>query len=191
MNPANEGSFNTIPAARPCCPQSPVPNPQSRLQGGFTLVELLVVVAIAGILAAALVIATGGSAERRLSDATEEFAARLGHACEAAELSGRNIGVELRGDGYAFSRFDGSAWEPYGKADALRPRQWPEGLRLHATRDARPLDLASAAAEGQPQLVCFASGELTPFQLVLALGDAPIRYRIGGNEGGAVFVDTL
>ena len=80
-----------------------------RLLQGFTLIELLVVVVIVGVLAAALVIAIGGSTERQVANAAERFQALLGHACSEAELSGREIGVRLDIDGYAFRRLDGDA----------------------------------------------------------------------------------
>ncbi|NCT67183.1 MAG: type II secretion system minor pseudopilin GspH [Rhodanobacteraceae bacterium] len=157
---------------------------------GFTLIELLVVVVIVGILAAALALSLGGSSERELANTAERFQALLGHACSEAELSGREIGVAVGTDGYAFSRLDGDAWRAFGKDDELRARRWPAGLRLEFTRGGRPLELATPE-QAQPQLVCFSSGELTPFALVLALGDAPARYRISGGEDGSLKMDKL
>lgn len=165
--------------------ESRITNHQSRLQSGFTLLELLVVVVIVGVLAAALALSLGGSSERELANTAERFQTLLGQACGEAELSGREIGVAIGADGYAFSRLDGDAWRAFGKDGVLRARRWPAGLRLAFTRGGRPLALATPE-QAQPQLVCFSSGELTPFALVLALGDAPVRYRISGSDDGTL-----
>jgi general secretion pathway protein H len=152
---------------------------------GFTLIELLVVVVIVGVLAAALVIAIGGGSERELANASDRFQALLGHACNQAELSGREIGVSVAADGYVFSRLDRDAWHALGKEGELRSRRWPAGLHVELTRAGRPLELAAPGRE-TPQLVCFSSGELTPFGLVLGLGDAPARYRVEGMDDGTL-----
>jgi general secretion pathway protein H len=58
------------------------------------------------------------------------------------------------------------------------------------TRDGRPLDLAVPGHDA-PQLVCFSSGELTPFSLVLALGDASVRYQVKGDDDGTLKTSRL
>ncbi|GAA0722437.1 type II secretion system minor pseudopilin GspH [Dokdonella soli] len=160
-----------------------------REQCGFTLLELLVVVVIVGVLAAALTIAIGGTSERQLANTSERFQALLGHACSEAELTGREIGAVVSADGYAFRRLDGDAWRDLGTDGELRARRWPEGLRIEFTREGRPLELATPQHDA-PQVVCFSSGELTPFSLVLALGDAP-RYRVQGKDDGSLKVDKV
>lgn len=156
-----------------------------RGQNGFTLIELLVVVVIIGVLAAALVISIGGSSERELSNASDRFQALVGHACNQAELSGREIGVSITADGYTFSRLDRDEWRAFGQDGELRARSWPRGLHVELTRAGRPLQLPIAGRDS-PQVVCFSSGELTPFDVTLALGDAPARYRIEGADDGVV-----
>ena len=160
--------------------ESRIPNPESRLQTGFTLIEILVVVVIVAVLALALTIAIGGTTERQLANEAERFQALVAHACDEAELGGREIGVALGADGYAFLRLDGSAWHPMG-GEELRPRRWRPGLRGVLERDGRVLDLASSERPS-PQVVCFSSGELTPFELTLALGDAPAHYVVRGGD---------
>ncbi|MBO9663880.1 type II secretion system minor pseudopilin GspH [Dokdonella sp.] len=164
--------------------QSRIPNLQSR---GFTLIELLVVVVIVGVLAAALTLAVAGSSERQLANEAERFRALLAHACGQAELSGREVGAVLDANGYAFRRLDGSEWRELAEGE-LRTRRWPNALRLELARDGRPLELATPQRPA-PQLICFSSGELTPFVLTLALGDAPLRYRVSGAEDGTLKVE--
>ncbi|MEO6688083.1 MAG: type II secretion system minor pseudopilin GspH [Dokdonella sp.] len=164
---------------------SPFPILHSRLSSGFTLIELLVVVVIIGVLAAALVISIGGSTERELSNASDRFQALVAHACNQAELSGREIGISIAADGYAFSRLDRAEWHAFDRDGELRARSWPSGLHVELARAGRPLQLSTAGRDS-PQLVCFSSGELTPFDVTLALGDAPTRYRIEGADDGTV-----
>jgi len=77
---------------------------------GFSLIEILVVIVILAVTAAAVTLAVGDVGERRLARDAERLQALLGYACEQAELSGRQIGLSLDRDGYRFSRADHADW---------------------------------------------------------------------------------
>lgn len=150
---------------------------------GFTLIELLVVLVITGILVAALTLAIGDNGARELENASDRFQALLGHACNEAELGGREIGATLDDHGFAFKHLEGTVWRDFDRDGELRPRRWPQGARVELAREGRPVRLAANPTDA-PQLVCFSSGELTPFTLTLMLGDPPVRYRVQGEDDG-------
>lgn len=163
----------------------PPPHPRSR---GFTLIELLVVVVVVGILALALTLSVVGSAERRVEQQAERFRALVGQACEQAELGGREIGVVVAASGYSFRRLAGTDWQAEPPDGELRARQWMDGLRVALAREGRAVDLSKSGDKTPPQLVCFSSGELTPFVLTLSLGDvAP--YRVHGADDASLAID--
>ncbi len=99
---------------------------------GFTLVELLMVVAIIGLAAGAVVLsvpdprpAVGAEAER--------FAARLARAREESILTNRPVAVEATSAGYGFMVFDGARWAalsdgPFG------PETWTAGTTLEPSQ---------------------------------------------------------
>lgn len=78
---------------------------------GFTLVELLMVVAIIGVAAGAVVLAVPDPRPSVAADA-ERFAARLSRARDKAVLSNRPVAVETTSTGYGFTVFDGADWGP-------------------------------------------------------------------------------
>lgn len=163
--------------------------PDDRRRGharGFSLIEILVVLVIVGVLALAIGIgvnAAGG--ERQLMREGERVQALVVHACERAELGGREIGVRIDADGYAFSVFGLDGWMADESVGELRPRSWVQGLRVELRRDGRLLSAGGDAAAG-PQIVCFPSGELTPFALRLGIGDVPGTLDIDGRADGRV-----
>jgi general secretion pathway protein H len=153
---------------------------KTRASRGFTLIEILVVVAIVGVLALVVTLSVTGSAERQVRREAERFEALVGQACEQAELSGREIGIIVGDGGFGFRLMAGNDWVDFPADSALRARPWVGGLSVALTREGRPVDLGGAAG-AMPQLVCFSSGERTPFALTLALGDAP-RFRVIADD---------
>ncbi|MGA8277758.1 MAG: type II secretion system minor pseudopilin GspH [Rhodanobacteraceae bacterium] len=159
--------------------------------GGFTLIEILVVLVIMAVLALAVTLAVGGSGERQLQHQAERFETLVALALERAQLSGREIGVVVTAKGYEFRMLDGDTWQPAPATGEMRPRDWVQGLRLELAREGRLVDLGSGDDSPSPQLVCFSSGELTAFTLTLALGDAPARYRVQGQGDGTLKLDRV
>ncbi|MEP6881999.1 MAG: type II secretion system minor pseudopilin GspH [Dokdonella sp.] len=158
---------------------------------GFTLIEILVVVVIIGVLALAvtLSIATAGG-ERQLTRESERLQALIDHACTEAELTGREIGVRVSRNGYAFSLLGFQGWMASEQKEELRPRTWIPGMQVALYRDGREMRLADDESEA-PQIVCFSSGELSPFVMRLQLGDAPNRYEVRGQADGRIEVKAV
>ena len=104
---------------------------------GFSLVELMVVLAIAG-LAASSVVLSFSRGEGLARAEGQRLAARLGAARDAAVIGGQPMAVDVDPLGYAFSRRAGGVWATPGEA-SLQARAWPAGLaiRLDGGQDHR------------------------------------------------------
>lgn len=157
---------------------------------GFTLIEILVVVVILAVLAGAVTLAVGSvGGERQLAREAEQLRALLGYACEQAELSGRDLGITFDAHGYRFSIANRDEWIA-AQATELRPRTWFADAAPKLTRDDQPIAIAENSPD-KPQLVCFSSGELTPFRLELALAALNKRYRLDGEPDGQIKLSTV
>lgn len=153
---------------------------------GFTLIELVVVVAIIAVLAAAITLSVNAvGAGRQVEREARRFEALVALACERAEASGRDVGVHLGAGAYAFSLFLPAGWRIEATGE-LRERTLPKGIFLDARRDGVALELAPELPD-EPQLVCFASGELTPFALEVGVANPEVpRYRVRGEDDGSL-----
>jgi general secretion pathway protein H len=146
---------------------------------GFTLVEILVVVAIIGVLAAAMLLSVNLTGQdRELERESTRLVDLLRYAREQAELQTREYGVMFQDDSYEFLVYDPhrALWRDVFEDDALGARKLPDGLTATLTVDARPIVLKRPddAKDKTPQVMIFSSGELSTFTVTL-LRDNGVR----------------
>ena len=156
---------------------------------GFTLVEILVVLAIIGIVSGGVLFSVGllGN-DRRLSDEADRLSARIGLAADRAELEVREYGLRMQPDGYEFLAWDSRRreWQP-AQDDALRARRWPTGVSAEVRIDGRAIVLPKRRdALEPPQLGVDARGEFNAFELRLRREGDPLTEIIRPAADGGL-----
>lgn len=82
-------------------------------RNGFTLVELMIALAILGLLTGVAVLTLGGS-EREPADSAARLAGRLAAARDRAVMTGHSVGVWVSPSGYGFDERRQGRWQPIG-----------------------------------------------------------------------------
>lgn len=137
---------------------------------GFTLVEILVVVVIAGILTGAVLLGLARSGPGQLNQRElARLAVSLEVMCDQALLGGTARGLRFHEDGYDFWQHSAAGWQALpadGKPSSVR---WPEGLR--ARIEIESLALRPARNARSPQVICTGIEPPTPFVIELGAGE--------------------
>lgn len=149
--------------------------PAALRAGGFTLLEVLVVVAIMG-MAASAVIMTLPDDDAALYRQADDFGRRLQHARDEAILGGRPVQVSVEPGGYRFARRDFGRWVPLDQGPFVA-RAWEDGVQ-------------PALPQRQPRLgFRFGpTGDSEPQTVLLARGEARVQVQVG--SGGEVRIDA-
>ncbi len=132
-------------------------------RAGFTLVEILVVIAIVAIVAA-LVSANLGDDDRRSTEReAKRLAGALEHAAAVAQWQRTTVGVSCEGSVYRFWLRDANdSWDLISGDDALATRMLPQGMTVVALRYAGSPVAPNAILPMRP------SGRNEPYELVLS-----------------------
>jgi len=155
---------------------------------GFTLLEIMIVVFVVGLIAAAAVITFGGDRhDTELDREAERLDALFDYVREQAELQTRDYGFRANETGYSFVVFDvlQNQWRAAGEDEALREREFPEGLEPQMVVEGRPIVLDQKKRgidDFKPQVMIFANGDLSSFEISLRREDGAENARIYTDE---------
>jgi len=142
--------------------------------GGFTLLEMLVVMSIVGVIGAMAAMSVSSADRGRTRDEARRLATLLELARTEARATGRSIAWLPLPAGYTFRRMaEDGTWVPFPEASPFRRRTLPGTIYLHAVQvNAQPL--------GAEDFVVFspygASGEL---RVTVAGDGASLTLRAG------------
>ena len=137
---------------------------RARRTGGFTLIELMVVLVIIGLAGAAVLLAipeAGGS----LAGEAERFAARASAARDTAILESRPVALQIGRGGYEVARREGGAWRTETHYD------WAERT------------VPDVAGSSEASIRFDSTGFSEPTRVTLRRGDELRAIDIGGDGG--------
>ena len=158
------------------------------LQRGFTLIEVMLVVLLIGLASTIVMMTVDDSGQKKsVKRAGQKLAALSGIALDKAVLSGRDFGMVFSRNKYHFVELIEQRWQP--AQDELLQEQQLKNISLSAQVDGftwlpDQIDYSSSALFTErevdseldekekphiPQLLILSSGEMTPFELTLAL----------------------
>ena len=138
---------------------------------GFTLVELMVVLAIMALAATAVVLTIPGE-ERTVRSEADRLAARLAAARDVAVIEGRSVAVNFAPSGYGFERRIAGEWRPL-PGRAFERRNWPGDVRFvggNGQGAARVL-FDRVGISSTPQAVVLTGGDAREIVRVSATGE--------------------
>lgn len=165
---------------------------------GFTLLEILVVVAIIGIVTAGVLLSfnlTGR--DPALKTESRRLLTLMRYARSQAELQTRDYGIVFTRQGYEFLVYSvrRGQWRPVTEDRLLRKRHLPAGLAFQVAVDARRIDLKSHIATDpqalDPQVMLFSSGDLSSFEITLKRADAGRSITLRENQDGRIVENRM
>ncbi len=180
---------------------------KSTIQAGFTLLEILIALAIAGIMLSVAVIAFSDNDAAKLKNKAFQLFGLMQIAQEESILRGVEIGIRVEQNGYSFLLYDGERWNPLQDHALLKKVELDEPIEMYVNVEGQEALLGSSADEEAvkgdteseqaeddqtkkvepPQIFILSSGEMNEFTVTIGLDRDDARfYRITGNYLGDI-----
>lgn len=149
-----------------------------RVNQGFTLLEIMVVLVIVGITFGFALISFGDFGQsRRVLMAADQFVNTVRLAQQQAVLESSTLGISIKDKSYQIYRFNPPAsWMPVSDKGIFGRQYFPDNAFLHFTS-------AAGLKTRGPEIIINASGDMTPFKLSIATKNESLKTLIGRHDG--------
>ena len=141
-----------VPATRFAATDKRVVIQPSRLQSGFTLMELLIVIVIVGVLIAMASVSINVlGRDNEIENQAKRLDAVINQVREESGMQARDVGLFIERDGYLFMRdnYQSQSWYEISDDDMLAYRQLPAGLQNHLWLEGREIILKTHDEDAQ------------------------------------------
>jgi general secretion pathway protein H len=145
----------------------------SHSDSGFTLLEILVVVALMGLLAGVVSLSLSGGQSRQVREEADRLRQVLTMAGDEAVFQGVELGAMFTPRSYGFVRYDNSShdWKPL-EGKSFRAHVMPQGIQLTLKLADKQVAFSNTGKRGvHPAVMFLSSGEMTAFTLAVTTAD--------------------
>lgn len=164
----------------------------SRSSAGFSLLEVLVVITIMAVLTGVVVLGfTGNDQRQKQEGVAEQLSQRLSLVRQRSLQRNKTWGLVVEATGYSFSEYDqvNQAWIPQTERP-FGPNAMSGELELRVQVEGETLVAGDTTEdERQPEVLFFASGEITPFTLTLETLDREVAWSIHSDGLSAIALE--
>lgn len=159
----------------------------TRHSGGFTLLEVMVVIVIIGIIFGFATLSVNSVGNRESEEEAKRIVALLKLAADESVINSVDYALTLLRSKYEFATVaaDGQLTPLPPEEQILKARELPDGTRFELILNGEEVFLREEAQEGEPPVAIWvlSSGELTPFTLDIKNSEDEI-FRIEGDFAG-------
>ena len=158
---------------------------------GFTLIELMVVIVIAGMLVTFASLSINNSSDKQLETEAKRFVSLAKFAADEAIMNSREIILKVEEQQYSFVEpGPDNALVDMGESDPIfRARELPEHIRISGDISGEALIFEKKKSDDEEgdygKIGIFSSGEMIPFSLTFTQDDG-VAFEVSGDYAGKV-----